>query len=161
MNEKIANFSLTSSLIKILICFIGIIIFLYSRYAFIFFSAAILPSIGAFFADQVGHKCASATISTFNLLGVTPYLKKIYFAPSMNEAAKDMVINPYTWITIYTITFIGCLIYMIVPEILAQMYLIRYNLKIGNLVDRRDTIAKEWGIIIEAQEESRKDLDEF
>ncbi|MDX1917208.1 MAG: hypothetical protein SFT68_04410 [Rickettsiaceae bacterium] len=146
-----------SFFVKILLLITGVVLFSCSRHTFIFFSAAILPSIATFFADRAPHKCASATIATFNLIGIVPYLKKIYFSSSFDETAKDIIIEPYAWLSIYATTLVGCFLYFIIPEIILQFHAIRAQMKINNLIERRDQISKEWNINIENN--NQDDLD--
>ncbi len=146
MSDSNQGFSYATAIIKILLVLLGMGIFLHSRHAFIFFSAAILPGISTIFIDQANHKCASATICTFNLIGIMPYLKKLYFAHSINEVAKDTIIDPFAWLSIYSITFVGFLIYFTIPEIIAYFYVAKVNMKITNLHERRDRVCKDWDI---------------
>ncbi|MDX1924416.1 MAG: hypothetical protein SFT91_04270 [Rickettsiaceae bacterium] len=145
-NAEHQNFAYATSFIRVIFVILGIFIFINSRYAFIFFSAAIIPSIATLFADKAPHKCASATICTFNLIGALPYLKELYFAHSINDAAKEVIINPIAWTVIYASAFVGFVIYFTLPEIVAHFYVVKANMKILNLNEKKREICNQWDI---------------
>jgi hypothetical protein len=149
LDNQIESFKYATSVIKIIFAILGVGIFMFSRYAFIFFSAAMLPSIAVIFADRAPHKCASATICTFNLIGVTPYLRELWMSPSLNEGAKEVISNPSAWLVIYITAFVGFIVYISLPAIIAQIYIAKANLRIANLVDHRNKICSEWDIKLE------------
>jgi hypothetical protein len=156
LDNHVENFTYATRLIKFIIVIVGFVIFLYSRHAFIFFSAAVLPSIIVIFLDRAEHKCMSATVCTFNLIGVTPYLKQMYSARSAHDSAKDIISNPTAWLIIYTVTFIGIVIYMSLPQIISQIYVAKANMRISKLISHRNKICADWDIKVDdnAKEES-------
>jgi len=159
LDNHVENFTYATRLIKFIILFVGLIIFLYSRHAFIFFSAAVLPSIIVIFLDRVEHKCMSATVCTFNLIGVTPYLKQMYVSRSAHDSAKDIISNPTAWLIIYTVTFIGIVIYMSLPQIISQIYVAKANMRISKLISHRNKICADWDIKVEENQRDENYLD--
>lgn len=159
LDHHIENFQYATSLIKIIFILIGGGIFMFSRYAFIFFAAAMLPSIAVIFADRAPHKCASATICTFNLMGVVPYLKVLWLAPSFNSGAKDVIADPIAWIIIYSTAFLGFVIYLTLPAAIARLYVVKANMRIAKLVDHRNQICSEWDIKLDEVRDDNEEID--
>lgn len=158
LDDQIENFNYATSVIKIVILIVATFIFFFSRYAFIFFTAAVFPSIAVIFLDKANHKCASATICTFNLIGIAPYLKRLWGAQIINETAKEIIMDPVAWIIIFSTTFVGFFIYMTLPHIIGKIYIAKANVKINNLLAKRDKICSEWDIKLE---EPNKEDNEF
>jgi hypothetical protein len=159
LDNQIESFKYATSLIKVIFIILGGIIFMFSKYGFIFFSAAMLPSIVIIFADRAPHKCASATICTFNLIGVIPYLKELWLAPTFNEGAKEVISDPLAWLVIYITAFVGFIIYIAVPAFIAKIYIAKANLRIANLVDHRNKICSDWDIKLEEQQKEEDIFD--
>ena len=151
LDNQIENFKYATSLIKLILAVTAVVIFMFSRHAFIFFSAAILPAITVIFSDKGTHKCASATICTFNLMGVTPYLRELWHAHSIDDAAREIISDPIAWLMIYSTAFVGFLIYITLPAIIAQMYVAKANIRIATLVGHRNRICTEWDIKLEEE----------
>lgn len=143
------NFKFAASLIKIIAFLIAIMVLVVSKYAFIFFSAAMLPTIFAIFFDRNAHKCASATICTFNLIGVLPYLIRLWNSTSINSMAKLVISDVDSWMVIYGAAFVGQLLYMSLPLLIVKMYSAKVQVQITSLEKKYNQIAEEWGIITE------------
>ncbi len=158
LDDQIENFKYATSVIKIIIFLVAACIFFFSRYAFIFFATAVFPSIAVIFLDKANHKCASATICTFNLIGIAPYLKMLWHSKTINETAKEIIMDPVAWIIIFSTTFLGFFIYMTLPHIIAKIYIAKANVKINSLVAKREKICAEWDIKLE---EHNKEENEF
>ena len=157
IDSQVENFKYATSLIKILVGFIGLIVFMYSKNAFIFFSAAILPSIVIIFTDRGSHKCLSATVSTFNLIGIMPYLKQLWNSHSIHDTASRVISDPMAWLLVYFTTFMGFLIYLSFPSIIAQIYVAKANMRITKLIEHRKKICTEWGINLEDNKDNSID----
>ncbi|MDX2050280.1 MAG: hypothetical protein SFT93_03825 [Rickettsiaceae bacterium] len=146
MDNQLKSFKYANHLSKILVGAVGLFMFTYSRYAFIFFSGAMLPSVATILTDRAEHKCASATICTFNLIGAMPFLKEVLLSSSVNDAAKDIMVNPIAWLVVYLTAFFGFAIYFTLPEIIAQFYVAKANMKITKLNEQKININAEWDI---------------
>lgn len=140
------NFKYTSLVIKIIALVIAIGVIFISKYIFIFFIASMLPSIVGVMFDRNDNRCASATICTFNLLGVLPFLFQMFKSPSISNAAKIIISDIFTWGIIYTAAFMGQLIFWIFPSLVVKFYLAKSSLKAYQLEQERDKICAEWGI---------------
>lgn len=154
LDKNIENFKYANNLIKIIALVIGIIIFLSSKNAFIFFTAAMLPSIVAVFVDRVEHKCASATICSFNLIGMMPYINQFWKnKESINYIATNLIIDPMTWLSIYSAVFVGFLLYLSLPAIISNLYFARANIKMQKIHEQISNICLDWGIRLEEIED--------
>ncbi len=140
------NFKYTSLVIKLITIVIALSILFVSKYVFIFFMAAMLPTVGAMMIDKRETKCVSATVCTFNLIGVLPFLFDILRSSSMNVAAKTIISDIFTWFVIYIAAFVGQLVIWVFPEIVAKVYLAKATIMATLLETKRDKICEEWGI---------------
>jgi hypothetical protein len=140
------NFKFAASLIKVIAFIIAVMVLVISKYAFIFFSAAMLPTILAIFFDRNKHKCASATICTFNLIGVLPYLMRLWNSNSINAMSKSVISDVDSWMVIYGAAFIGQLLYMSLPLLIVKLYSAKIQVHSSKLKKKSLQIAEEWGI---------------
>jgi hypothetical protein len=142
------NFKFASSLIKIIAVVIALMILVVSRYAFIFFAAAMLPTIFAIFLDRNYHRCLSATICSFNLIGVMPYLIRIWQSSSVDYAAKHILSDVETWAVIYGAAFIGQMLYISMPLLIVKLYSAKIQAKLSKYKKQHKILCDQWGIDI-------------
>lgn len=140
------SFKFASSLIKVIAFVISLMVLVISRYAFIFFAAAMLPTIFAIFFDKNSHRCFSATICSFNLIGVMPYLIRMWESSSVDYVAKQILADVGTWMIIYGAAFIGQLLYASMPLLVVKLYSTKVNVKIAKYEKRHKTLCDQWGI---------------
>ncbi|MCC2646071.1 MAG: hypothetical protein K0R02_136 [Rickettsiaceae bacterium] len=145
-NSAQDSFKYTSLVIKIIAFGIALGVLFISKYVFVFFVSAMLPTVGAVIMDKRETKCISATICTFNLIGVLPFLFEILRSSNMNSAAKMIISDILTWLTVYITAFVGQLVIWILPEIVAKLYLAKSTIMISMLESKRDKLCEEWGI---------------
>lgn len=136
----------TSSFIRILSLIIGIIILCTSRYAFIFYSAAMIPSVVSIFVDNHENKCSSATVSTFNLIGVLPYIINLWHNGGETSAVQDTVSNIKIWVMIYGTSLVGYMLYWAIPHFVSRLYTIKSSVQSTLIASERDRICSDWGI---------------
>jgi hypothetical protein len=146
-NDKSKDQSLAGIKIFIRIIFIisGVLILAISRYAFIFFIFAILPSITALSMDKRSNKFASSTICAFNITAVMPYLFDFLTAQDISASAKQFIGNIHIWFAIYGTTSLGWVMIWSVPQICGKIFQARALTKIHQLKTRQNAIIEEWG----------------
>lgn len=142
-------FGITTLLVKVLALLLGCILLFFTQYGFIFYSAAMLPTVIILFVDRRAVRCASATICTFNLIGVLPYLNQIWRSVSMNEESIILISDIKTWGVIYGSAVIGQFIYWIVPMVFSRLYFVKTKVEVAILNSQRDKICTDWGIKVE------------
>jgi len=140
------NFKFASSLIKIIAIIIAIMVLIISKYAFIFFIAAMLPTIFAIFFDKNQHKCLSATICSFNLIGVLPYLIRIWESKSVDFVSKQILVSLETWMIIYGAAFIGQLLYASMPLLIMKIYATKMQMQVKKYEKQHEELCTQWGI---------------
>lgn len=140
------SFKFASSLIKVIAFVISLMVLVISRYAFIFFTAAMLPTIFAIFFDKNSHRCLSATICSFNLIGVMPYLIRMWESSSVDYVAKQILADVGTWMIIYGAAFIGQLLYASMPLLIVKLYSTKINVKISKYEKKHKALCDQWGI---------------
>lgn len=154
-SDEAKSFKFATLFIKIIAFCIALLVLCVSRYSFVFFSSAMLPTIIAIFADRGGHKCASATVCTFNLIGVLPYITRLWNSNSMNEEAKSLIVDVNTWLVIYALALVGQLAYWALPNLFARLYIAKARVQVNMLTDQRNRICADWGI---KSDEPKRDL---
>ena len=140
------SFKFASSLIKVIAIVIALMVLVISRYAFIFFTAAMLPTVFAIFFDKNSHRCLSATICSFNLIGVMPYLIRMWESSSVDYIAKQILADVGTWMIIYGAAFIGQLLYISMPLLVVKLYSAKINIKIAKYEKKHKALYDQWGI---------------
>ncbi|MFK7973863.1 MAG: hypothetical protein AB8B66_03250 [Rickettsiaceae bacterium] len=144
--EEEKDFRFAASSIKVIALIIALMVMTISWHAFIFFSAAMLPAIFAFFFDRNEHRCLSATICSFNLIGVMPYLMSLWQTNAIDYLAKQLLATPSTWMVIYGAAFIGQMLYVSVPLLIVKFYLAKAKIKIGKYKTQRQALCDQWNI---------------
>ena len=145
-NDKSLKFA--SSLIKIIAVVIALMVIVMSKYAFIFFAAAMLPTIFTIFLDKNDHRCLSATICSFNLIGVMPYLSRVWHANSIDYLSKQLLADLLTWVVIYGAALAGQLLYAIMPLLIVRIYSLRMRSHAKKFEIQHKEICDQWGIDI-------------
>ncbi|CAN0595958.1 unnamed protein product [Ectocarpus sp. 12 AP-2014] len=140
------SFKFASSLIKVIAIVIALMVLVISRYAFIFFTAAMLPTVFAIFFDKNSHRCLSATICSFNLIGVMPYLIRMWESSSVDYVAKQILADVGTWMIIYGAAFIGQLLYASMPLLVVKLYSAKINIKIAKYEKKHKALYDQWRI---------------
>ncbi len=140
------SFKFAASLIKVIAFVIALMVLVISRYAFIFFAAAMLPTIFAIFFDKNSHRCLSATICSFNLIGVMPYLIRMWESTSVDYVAKQVLADVGTWMIIYGAAFIGQLLYASMPLLIVKMYSAKIKVKVSKYEKKHKVLCDQWGI---------------
>lgn len=145
-SEQEKNFKFASSLIKVIAIVIALMVIVISRYAFIFFAVSMLPTIFAIFLDKNEHRCLSATICSFNLIGVMPYLIRMWESSSIDYLAKQLLADIGTWMMIYGAVFIGQLLYVSMPLLIVRIYAARMKVRVSKYQKQHKELCAEWGI---------------
>lgn len=140
------SFKFASSLIKVIAIVIALMVLVISRYAFIFFATAMLPTIFAIFFDKNSHRCLSATICSFNLIGVMPYLIRMWESSSVDYVAQQILADVGTWMIIYGAAFIGQLLYASMPLLIVKLYSAKINIRIAKYEKKHKALCNQWGI---------------
>jgi hypothetical protein len=140
------SFKFAASLIKFIAIIIALMVLVISKYAFIFFAAAMLPTIFAIFFDRNSHRCLSATICSFNLIGVMPYLIRIWDSASVDYVSKQILADVGTWMVIYGAAFMGQLLYASMPLLIVKIYSAKMKVQISKYENKHKTLCENWGI---------------
>ena len=140
------NFKFASSLIKVIAVVIALMVIVISRYAFIFFATAMLPTIFAIFFDKNEHRCLSATICSFNLIGVMPYLIRVWEANSVDYLAQQLLADVETWMIIHGAALIGQLLYASMPLLVVRIYSARMRVRTEKYEKQHKELCEQWGI---------------
>ncbi len=106
-----------------------------SYYAFAFFILGMLPSIVSLILDR--GRC--------NFVGILPFLFDIALNYEKSVAAKEAMLEPFTWVIIYGFAIIGLMLIFVLPNISAIIFTIKAEMKLKNLVAEQASLIDEWG----------------
>lgn len=143
------TFQYANTAIKVVSVVISMLILLVSRYAFVFFVAAMIPTIVAVAVDRNTHRCASATICSFNLMGALPYIVQLWQSTAINIVAKYIIADVMTWIVVYGVSVVGILLYLAIPMVIGRITVLKAQMRVRNLQNKIDDTATAWGIIVD------------
>ena len=143
-------FSQVTIIVKVLSLLIGCLVLFFSSYTFIFFCAAMVPTMVMIVVDRRIFRCGSATVCAFNLVGVLPYLTMILHSASMDDAAKSFILDTKVWALIYGFAIFGQMVYWIVPIIFARLYFIKTKVEVSILQANSDKVCSDWGIKLDS-----------
>jgi hypothetical protein len=155
---QIQQFKRTVFVIKGITLIIAIMVFIVSRYAFLFFLASMLPTMVTIALDKKDNRSLSAVICTFNLMGVMPYLSEMWHSANVNVVAKWMIGDFSTWLTVYFIAFIGQLLVWFLPGLVSILYKAKSKLQVESLEQQRKVIQDEWDIRIFDNDSKQKPI---
>lgn len=158
MNYEDRYFRATTILIKLAAAMIGVALLFFSHYGFIFYSIAMLPAVIVTFIDRQYQACASATVCTFNLVGIMPFLTKLWEAPSMDLAVRTLSTDISTWVVVYGCALLGQTLYWIIPPIIARLYVLKAKVEVSILNTSKEKLCAEWNIkytITESKEKKK------
>jgi len=140
------NFNYVSYIAKAVALVIALILIAFSRYTLVFFLIAMLPTIFAILLDKNDHKCFSASICSFNLIGIMPYLEKIWHSHSVSYTSKVIIAEFETWVVIYGAAFIGQLLYISMPLIIVKIYSLKIKTESTQYEKQYEELRKKWNI---------------
>lgn len=146
VNYEDTYFRATTVLIKLAAAIIGLTLLFFSHYGFVFYSIAMIPAVIVTFIDRQYQACASATVCTFNLVGIMPYLAKLWDAPSMDLAVKTMSTDISTWVVIYGCALLGQTLYWVIPPVIAKLYTLKAKVEVSILNTSKEKLCAEWNI---------------
>lgn len=130
---------------KVVGIFVGVWLISLSYYAFAFFVLGMLPSIGAIIMDRGAGRFASQTIFACNFVGIIPFLFDIALNYEKSLAAKEAMLEPFTWITIYGFAVIGLMLIYILPNITAIIFTVKAEMRLKKLIVEQEELIDEWG----------------
>ncbi len=141
------NFAYTILTIKIVSLFCGIVMLILSKYAFIFFMLAMIPTIISLFFDRSKGKYISTIICIFNLISLMPFLRDVWQSSDISLTSREMIATSTVWITIYGAVVIGQMIYLVFPWVFCYIYIIKCQFLTQKLIKQKENICIEWDIV--------------
>lgn len=135
-----------SLVIKIISVIIGIMLCILSRYLFLFFCIAMIPSALIHFMDKE-QKLLSATICNFNLIGVLPYIINIWNNCNLDFLSKKLFADIDTWMVIYGITLFGQIFYILTPMLINKIYQVKILINIKKYEAEKSQLIAQWNFL--------------
>jgi hypothetical protein len=144
-----SNLTIISLSVKIIITLVAGCILLISKFAFVFFTISMLPSITSIFIDNRANKCASSTLCGFNLIGIGPYIFNIFNSSNVNETAKVLLTDIYVWAVIYGCAALGCITIWAIPQLMARIFQTKALYRINKINQEQQELKETWGEEVE------------
>jgi hypothetical protein len=116
-----------------------------SYYAFAFFALGMLPSVFAMILDRGKGRFASQTIASCNFIGILPFLFDIGMNYEKSIAAREVMMEPFTWATIYGFAIIGVMLIFVLPNIMSISFTLKAEYKLKKLMAEQADLIEEWG----------------
>ena len=111
-----------------------------SYYAFAFFALGMLPSVLAIMIDRGSGRFASQTISACNFIGILPFLFDIALNYEKSIAAREVMMDPFTWAVIYGFAIIGLMLIFVLPNAMAIAFSIKAEYKLNKLLKEKEEL---------------------
>lgn len=119
---------------------------LVSIYSIIIVLFGMLPGLIAMIVDQEPKRYISKIVLSFNATGLSIYLSRILFAKeSANSLAVEYIIEPQTWLTIYSSAAVGWLIYWAIPHFAITLNNLKIQFRVQQLNLELEKLVQEWG----------------
>ena len=119
---------------------------LVSIYSIIIVLFGMLPGLIAMIVDQEPKRYISKIVLSFNATGLSIYLSRILAAKeSANAVAVEYIIEPQTWLTIYSSAAVGWIIYWAIPHFAITLSNIKIQFRIQQLNLELEKLVQEWG----------------
>jgi hypothetical protein len=150
IDYEIRYFKITTILIKLVAVIMSVVILFFSQFGFVFFAIAMLPAVIVTAIDREPLSCASATVCTFNIIGILPYLSKLWSNSSMDTITKTLSSDISTWIVIYGCALMGQIIYWILPPMIAKLYALKSKVELSMLHATKEKLCSDWNIKAES-----------
>lgn len=98
---------------------IGIMIF--ALPSFLLFGIAMLPTLGAYVADENDNRSLTHSVGFLNFAGAWPFLLKLWTGANSLLQSAQILTDPYAWLLIYSAAALGWLFYLAFPTFSSAM----------------------------------------
>lgn len=134
-----------ATIYMIIISILALVLSVISVYSVLLSVFALLPGLVAMIIDQDRHHYISKIVILYNITGLAPYLVKILRSSSPNSIAIDIIVDPHSWLVIFSSAALGWIIYWVFPAIAIAIYNLKINLRTAELEAELKKLAAEWG----------------
>lgn len=128
-----------------IISILALILSIISVYSVLLALFGILPGLVAMIIDQDRMRYISKIVVLYNVTGLAPFLVKILRSSSPNAVAVDIIVDPHSWMIVYSSAAIGWVIYWVFPHIAISIYTLKVNLRVAELENELKKLSLEWG----------------
>ncbi len=135
----------SSTLYTIVASVVALVLSVISVYSVLLTAFGILPGLVAVIIDQDKNRYISKIVMLYNITGLAPYLVKILQSSSPNAIAIDIIVDPHSWMIIFSSAALGWTIYWIFPQVAIFIYTFKINLRISDLETELKSLTSEWG----------------
>jgi hypothetical protein len=143
-DSRMTRISTASTIYVTLFVLLSFCFYLISPYALILVIFGLLPGFIAIVIDQDRDRYISHIVTSLNIAGLVPYLYKILRYGS-SSVAIELIIDPKTWLVIYSAAAVGWIIYWLIPQVAILFFTFITKSKINRLNAELDDLAREWG----------------
>lgn len=104
-----------------------------------------LPTIVAYFMDRQQPKLAPITVGAINICGVLPFLIALWSKNHSIVGAMKIIGDPVAWLVMYAAAGAGWGIYYGVPPAVANVQILRAEMRRDALRKEHVELVAEWG----------------
>ncbi|MDF3047751.1 MAG: hypothetical protein K0R73_869 [Candidatus Midichloriaceae bacterium] len=115
-----------------------------SVYCVLLIIFGLLPSLVAIVIDQGKERYISKIVGLYNTVGVATYLVKILQSSMPDMIAINIIIDPHSWLIIFSSAALGWLVYWLFPIVASYLYNLKINSRISELELELQEISTEW-----------------
>lgn len=116
-----------------------------SVYSVIIVLFGLLPGMVAIIVDQDRNHFISKIVLNYNAIGIVPYIFKIFQSANPNNMAISLIIDPRTWMLIFSSAALGWLIYWAFPQAASAVQNVKSSIKVRQLEIELEKLSTEWG----------------
>jgi len=133
-----------STICAVVVSIFAIGLSLVSIYCVLLIAFGILPALVAIVVDQEREKYISKIVTLYNTVGVATFLVKILRSGMPDAAAIDIIIDPHSWLIIFSSAAFGWVVYWIFPIFAIYIYSLKIDSRVKELELELKEIALEW-----------------
>ncbi len=126
-------------------------------------SLGMLPTMVARLIDRDDEHFASFCVGGLNMIGVFPYVLKLWTENHTVNAAVEMISDVFVLSVMYAAAGFGWLVYLSIPPVISAFLSVIAQRRMGSLRALQREIVEEWGPSVAAFDDTEDlpDLDEL
>jgi len=117
----------------------------FSMYSVILVVFGLLPAFTAIIIDMEPRRYITRLVTSYNVLGTAPFVTNIIANYNDSRFAINVIVDPLTWIIIFSLASFGWIIYWFLPQCSIYVNNIKIRFKISELEEELSILSAEWG----------------
>ncbi len=109
------------------------------------FVVGLIPTVVAAIIDRDPEKSAPLTVGPLNVCGVLPFTMEMWRHGHTLPVAMHLLTDPFTWLVMYGAAAMGWIFYYMIPPMVTNFEVLRWQSRIESLRDKKVALIEEWG----------------